>query len=493
MIDGEKYIIYSRQSQYYFPSSSPIMHGKYETALKYENCSRDKTFTFPSLRLLIPVLLPPFAILFVFLAILIGVHSANAISVEGAIKDAPGPKIKDFHLKVDLVYNGLQFPSSMAFLGPNDILVLEKNEGLVERIVDGKLLPQPLLRVPVANVAERGLLGIAIARNQNGHTYVFLYYTKSGGGITGDDWSGTPPSCNCLYRYELVGDKLVNPKLLLSLPAGFGLHGGGKLLIGPDRNLYLGVGNLGGYRTLTQNFRNSTQAVGSAIYRISQDGKPVGTILGNTDPINKIYAYGIRNTFGMDFDPVSKKLWDTENGPTFGDEINLVEPGFNSGWEQIQGLWKPIGPSGDEVKGSLVGLHNIPNNLVDFGGKGKYGSPMLVWNYTVAPTALKFLNSSKLGKEYENDMFVGDANYGDLHRFKLSGNRTELLLHGLRDDTLEKPAEEYNFLFGINFGKGITDLQVGPDGYLYILSITNWDKQEVKSMVGGKIYVIKNR
>ena len=51
---------------------------------------------------------------------------------------------------------------------------------------------------------------------------------------------------------------------------------------------------------------------------------------GNNDPLNKYFAYGIRNSFGMDFDPLSGKLWDTENGPFFGDEINLVENGFNS-------------------------------------------------------------------------------------------------------------------------------------------------------------------
>ena len=51
----------------------------------------------------------------------------------------------------------------------------------------------------------------------------------------------------------------------------------------------------------------------------------------------KYYAYGIRNSFGMDFDPVTGNLWDTENGPSYGDEINLVEPGFNSGWQVVQG------------------------------------------------------------------------------------------------------------------------------------------------------------
>ena len=62
------------------------------------------------------------------------------------------------------------------------------------------------------------------------------------------------------------------------------------------------------------------------------------TIIGDEDPLNKYYAYGIRNSFGIDFDPVTGKLWDTENGPGYGDEINLVEPGFNSGWSKVQGI-----------------------------------------------------------------------------------------------------------------------------------------------------------
>jgi aldose sugar dehydrogenase len=461
------------------------MHNKYDPGFECEK------FPVSSLALLILILLSLFIILFTFPHALVAMQPVSAAPIDNATEDTSTPRIKDFHLKVNQVFSGLHFPSSMAFLGPNDILVLEKNEGSVRRITDGKLLPLPILHVPVANMGERGMLGIAIAKNLDKHDYIFLYYTKSGGGVTGDDWNGIPPACNCVYRYELVDNKLVDPRLLLSTPANFdSLHNGGKLLIGPDRNLYIAIGNLGGYRTLTQNFRNSTESIGSVIYRISLDGKSVEGILGNTDPINKIYAYGIRNTFGMDFDPVTKKLWDTENGPSFGDEINLVEPGFNSGWQQVQGSWKPLGSEGFETKGPVV---TLLNNLVEFRGNGKYLTPRLVWNYTVGPTALKFLNSTKLGKQYEKDMFVGDIKNGNLYHFRLTTDRKELLLHGLHANTLEKPGEDYNFLFGINFGRGITDLQVGPDGYLYILSIRDWEKQELKSIVGGQIYVIKNQ
>ena len=80
---------------------------------------------------------------------------------------------------------------------------------------------------------------------------------------------------------------------------------------------------------------------GAGVLRITQDGKPVGNgILGNEYPLNLYYAYGVKNSFGIDFDPVTKKLWLTENGPRFGDEVNLAEPGFNSGSDKIFGIWR---------------------------------------------------------------------------------------------------------------------------------------------------------
>ena len=102
----------------------------------------------------------------------------------------------------------------MAFLAPNDILVLEKNTGKVDRIVNGKMLPQPVLDVAVANKIERGLLGIAVAPSlsSDGKKYVFLYYTQAGGKTDGDEFRGlAPPEGNMVYRYEFTNGQLVNP------------------------------------------------------------------------------------------------------------------------------------------------------------------------------------------------------------------------------------------------------------------------------------------
>jgi glucose/arabinose dehydrogenase len=362
------------------------------------------------------------------------------------------PTIKDPNLKVETVATGLALPTTMAFIGPNDILVLEKSKGTVQRIVNGQMLAEPLLQVNVSSEVERGMLGIATSKdNQTGTTNVFLYYTEAQGG---------EPVASRLYRYELANDKLVNPVLLLDLPAVPGpRHNSGNILIGPDNNLYVSVGDLDGHITLAQNINGASGVDGSSsILKITQDGQPVGQgILGESGISKKYHAYGLRNSFGMDFDPVSGKLWDTENGASYGDEINFIEPGFNSGWLQIQGM----APVDFEFE-----------DLINFQGKGNYSDPEFVWTDTVGPTAIKFLGSDTLGNQYRNDIFVSDITQGNIYHFDLTGNRTNLILNGLLADKVSNNStENQDIIFGEGFG-GISDLEVGPyDGYLYVVSL----------------------
>ncbi|HEX7274624.1 MAG TPA: PQQ-dependent sugar dehydrogenase, partial [Nitrososphaeraceae archaeon] len=167
--------------------------------------------------------------------------------------------------------------------------------------------------------------------------------------------------------------------------------------------------------------------------------------------------------------------WDTENGPDYGDEINLVEPGFNSGWQKIQGIWKPTYDAvrgGDLIAGEEL-LDPHESYFVDFNGRGKYSAPEFTWNQTVGPTAIEFLNSTVYGDKYKNDLFVGDLNNGNLYHFDLGENRTSLKLVGpLEDKVADNNTELSQIIFGVGFGK-ITDMELGPDGYLYILSFDN--------------------
>jgi glucose/arabinose dehydrogenase len=381
------------------------------------------------------------------------------------------PDLLDPNFSVEQVVSGLDLPTTMAFLGPDDILVLEKDKGTVRRVTNGELLSAPLVDFTVGTQSERAMGGIAIS-HLDSKTYVFLYLTELDKSYSdGDDLrQNVDPLGNRLYRYEFVDGKLINPLLLLDLPALPGpRHNGGAIIIGPDDNLYIPVGDVDGsyqgenYETQAQNYPDGVPVDGrSGILRITQDGQPVGEhgILGDEIPLNLYYAYGIRNSFGIDFDPVTGNLWETENGPGNSDEINLVLPGFNSGWRQTMGFAQ----SDDDFDLS---------NMVDFDGKGKYRDPELVWINTAGPTGIKFLSSDIYGPQYKNDLFVGDVHNGRLYHFKLNGDRTHLILEGdLASNVIRTPRAEGidQILLGEGFG-GITDLELGPDGYLYIVSI----------------------
>jgi len=315
------------------------------------------------------------------------------------------PTVNDQNLKVELVTTDLNAPTNMVFLGNNDLLVLERYTGKVKRIINDTVQAEPLLDVNVANGPERGLLGITVSKQESRGgkeiIYVFLYYTETKS-KDGEDLQGGGVLGNRLYRFELADNKLINPKLLLDLPATPGPnHNGGSIAIGPDNNVYLTIGDLDNVtdsprpNTKTQNVKDGGEPNGSGgILRITQDGKVVEKgILGNKYPLNLYFGYGLRNSFGITFDPITGKLWDTENGPNYGEEINLVEPGYNGGWKKVQGIWQPLRGGGNIGKE----LDNLPEILVNFNGKGKYSDPEFIWKNRYGPTGLKFLDSSKLG------------------------------------------------------------------------------------------------
>ena len=376
---------------------------------------------------------------------------------------------EELRLESEVVFSGLEFPTAMAFLGSDDILVLEQGKGTVQRILHGEIMDEPVLDVNVVNERdkygwneERGLLGIAVtddAGDSSTSRYVFLYYTEAEGEDGGD------PIGNRLYRYELIDNKLVNPRLLLDLPVDKNnpAHNGGPVVISPDENIYIIIGNLVGpglsddvEESLDQNIQDGKDPDGrGGILRVTQDGEAVDNegVLGDNHPLDKYYAYGIRNSFGIAFDPITGNLWDTENGGFF-DEINLVSAGFNSGWNKLSG------------KSEFKEGFDAENDLIDFDGKGKYSDPEFSWQGGTVPTAIMFFHSNTLGTEFENDLFVGTAT-GNLYHFDLTKDRTQFELKGELDDKVADNFEESeSALVASNLGI-ITDLELGPDGYLY--------------------------
>lgn len=365
------------------------------------------------------------------------------------------PQINDPQLKVEVSAKGLNSPTTMAFLNATDMLVLEK-DGNIRRVTNGILVEKPVLQIKVQTESERGLLGIAATGKD-----VYLYLTE----VSGSDGSVR----NRIYKYHWNGEKLTNPSLILDLPGQPGPnHNGGKLLIEPSFNqtgqyLYAVIGDLNHDGKL-QNFKDGPDPDDtSVIIRINPNNgsAPDGNPFPNDNTTSRYWAYGIRNSFGLGIDPITHTLWDTENGPDQYDEINIVKPGFNSGWQAVMG---PISREG-KTEAELVMLP-----------RSHYSDPLLSWKIPPALTDIEFLNSSKLRMKYTNNIFVGDYNGGNLYFFRVNDQRNDLRLDefgsALYDRVVDNNQEFAPLIFGTGFGR-ITDIKTGPDGFLYILSISD--------------------
>jgi glucose/arabinose dehydrogenase len=380
--------------------------------------------------------------------------SSNSNNTFQPLPDPTPPTISDPNIRVERVITGLELPTSMEFLDNDDIIITQKDNGRVRLVSNGVLQPQSILQVPVVNNSERGLLGVAIANTTTTSTTktVFLYYTEPVG----------EQVKNRLYRYEWNGTgNLTGGQLILDLPGEPGPnHDGGKIAIGPDRMLYTVVGDLNRDGMLQNVVDGPLPDDTSVILRVDYNGNGVGNPLsGGGADLSKYYAYGIRNSFGFDFDPLTGLLWDVENGPAEYDEINIVLPGFNSGWNRVMG---PIGREGI-----------TPQDLVQLQGS-HYADPVFSWLRSDGVTDIEIFNSSSLGERYTYNMFVGDVNNGNLYFFTINSNRTGLDLGGIPglEDLVADNNEELNaVILGREFSGGITDIETGPDGYLYILTL----------------------
>jgi glucose/arabinose dehydrogenase len=374
---------------------------------------------------------------------------------------ASAQTLTNLSLRAETVASGLSLPTTMAFIGPDDILVLQKDDGRVRRIMAGVLQPGEVLDVAVDYSSERGLLGIAVHPDFAAmDPYVYLYYTESGSS-TDSPCPGCPgPLGNRVYRYTWDGSALTSPLLIADLPVTPGPnHDAGIITFGPDGKLYVIIGDLNRNGQLQNNAGGAPPDDTSVILRLNPDGTTPGDnpFAAQGGALARYYAYGIRNSFGMAFDPETGKLWDTENGASTYDEVNPVEPGFNSGWNKI------MGPDARDPQG-VGDLFVVPGS--------QYSDPQFSWFDTVAPTAIVFLDSAQLGAQYQNDAFVGDNNNGHLYRFRLNAGRAGFTFTdpGLADLVADSRAELDELIFGTGFG-AITDLKVGRDGLLYVVSI----------------------
>jgi len=451
--------------------------------------------------------------------------------------------LEDPSLNVSTVVSGLSQPISLAFIGPNDFLVTEKATGQVKRVTNGVVVGV-VLDLAVNSNSERGLLGMALHPQFPVVPWVYLYNTAS---TTGADsnvatqvpllgnrvdrfvWNGTTLSFdrNIIQLRSFQNDRnnVANPNLEVFR----GNHNGGVVRFGPDGKLYVIIGD-NGRRGWTQNNLEGPSPdddfggpepddahLTGVILRLNEDGSTpddnpfhesgehvgikVGGALGEDVGANlrKVFAYGVRNSFGMTFDPKKGDLWTTENGGLSFDEVNHVPRGANNGWIQFMGPLSRVdqfreleiaagtganGPNGlQQLRYPATRISEAPNDakkrLFDVPGSHP-NDPVFSWKRVVPPAALGFINGTALGAQYDGDLIVGSAvaraaNAGHLYRFRLNGGRNRLVFadERLKDTVADNLAnddltESESLIFGRNFGI-VTDIQTGPDGNLYLV------------------------
>ena len=217
---------------------------------------------------------------------------------------------------------------------------------------------------------------------------VFVYVTRTRGGHLQ----------NQLVRFTVSGGSGSHLRVLLSAPASATpYHNGGRILFGPDRKLYVVIGD--GHNSVNAQDRSGN--LRGKILRLDTDGTAAR---GN--PIGRIWSYGHRNSYGFAFDPRTHRLWETENGPECTDEINLVVKGANFGW----------GPKETCATAKPQGTNNS-------GPKPRH-QPKAYFASTIGITGAAFCDQCGLGGTLNGDLVFGDVNVGTIRAIDLNATRS---------------------------------------------------------------------
>ncbi len=449
---------------------------------------------------------------------------------------------------------------------PIDMFVIEKSTGHVKRIVNG-VVTATVLDLAVNSASERGLLGIALHPKFPKTPFVYLYWTCRAAANTADPFQPTARMCdenallgedtnvtaavpllgNRVDRFVWDGQTLTFDRNIIALRSfqadgapqppnqndsqqgQAGNHNGGVIRFGPDKKLYIIIGD-DGRRGWLQNLANGPTTPPGAddqfggpepdnahltgvVLRLDEDGdaprdnpfwraadRVSGEVAAN---IRKVFAYGFRNSFGMAFDPYSGNLWVQVNGDDTFDEIQRVDAGLNSGWVQTIG---PISRVAEfKALESTFGQQILqqrrwpPANIADTPADAQarlfmlpgahYRDPEFSWRWAVAPAGLGFVRGAGLGADYVGDLFVGASTPalqgGYLFRFNMTRNRRNLDLDdpGLIDHVADNNSknditESESLLAGRNFGVS-PEIKTAPNGNLYVVSLTRGEILEI--------------
>lgn len=318
--------------------------------------------------------------------------------------------------RAEQVVGDLDQPVAFTFDPSGRIWYVEKAGGEVRIFDPEDGSDSTFVTVPgVRDEGERGVLGVALHPRYPAKPLVYVYATRS--------VSGNLRNQIMRFRDEAGGG--TRRRVIFSSPASSSAyHNGGRILFGPDGKLYAIVGD-GHDPSNSQDLSNEDRG---KILRLEPNGR-----IPRTNPFgDRVFAYGIRNSFGFAFDPRTGRLWETENGPACNDEVNRVRRGRNYGW----------GP-GATCEGASPGNTNRdgPNPVRP---RTFYASPIGI-------TGIAFCHGCRLGRRSEGAAFWGAVNTGRVTRAILNARRDDVARRAV---VYEHPA-------------GTLSFEVGPDGRLY--------------------------
>jgi glucose/arabinose dehydrogenase len=357
-------------------------------------------------------------------------------------------------IRVSVVTKGLSHPWSMAWLPNGDMLVTER-AGRLRIIRNGVLDPEPIAGVPKVQAGgTSGLLDIALHPKFATNGFVYLAYNISKPAPAGaapavpatpqaGGRGGGPPSVytTALARGRFDGKGLVDVKEIFVAEPWASLSGGdaSRLLFAPDGTLFMSSSH---HRDEKGGPQDPMNDVGK-ILRLNDDGTipKDNPFVGKSGYRPEIYSIGHRTVLGLALHPTTGELWETENGPQGGDEVNVIKPGKNYGW--------PLVTYGHDYDGTPLNEREMPQGMV---------LPKVFWVPSITTSGIAFYNSDRI-PAWKGNLFVGSMTVG---RIAGTGHLQRVVFN-------EKGEQRRESLL-TDLHQRVRDVREGPDGLLYVLT-----------------------
>ncbi len=343
---------------------------------------------------------------------------------------------KNQKIRVSVVTKGLSHPWSLAFLPDGDVLITER-PGRVRLLHNGVLAPEPVADLSGLSVDQ--LFDIALHPDFANNGFVYLTYIKKGKRPDGSNgyWATT-----ALARGKFDGKALRDVKDIFVADAWQPLNGGdgSRVVFGPDGKIYMSSSHRRN-PDLPQDLHSDV----GKILRLNDDGSIPrdNPFVGKAGAKPEIYSLGHRTVLGLTFKPGTNELWETENGPQGGDEVNIIKAGKNYGW--------PVVTYGRDYDGKR--LPGPSDSL-----RGRFEEPELFWVPSVTASGILFYNSDKI-PAWKGDLFLGAMTVG---RLPGTGNLQRVVFNQNGEQRRESLLTDLH--------QRIRDVRQGPDGLLYLLT-----------------------